>query len=398
MNIYIFISLVLAFTLLLGRFVEKIRIPWIFSALFLGLLLSIHNPYVEITTSEIFVFLATLGMFFLLFIIGLELDIKELRRQGKFIAKLSFSLVAAESLLGTLFIHYVFNVDWGIAILTASSFATVGEAILIPILDEFRITQTKFGQTLLGVGTLDDVVELLTVIVASFVLGQSVGETATSISSNLFFLAILFLVPLLLQKYQSRIPHLKFKKIPPLFLFGLVVLFAFVGVGNLVQSAALGAIFAGIALRNLLSDDKIAQFESATRVVAYGFFVPMFFVYVGSEVDVRFLIASPFLIVAVILITKTTKILISYLFARKHLGVKKSILLGVGLSAKFSTSIVIITMLYANDLIPPELYSVLIGAMIASKFIIPVLFSVLISKWNLEFEEVRTTREGAVNQ
>jgi len=388
MNIFILLSLVLAFTLLFGRFIEKIRIPWVFAALFLGLLLSVYNPFAETTSSETFIFLANLGMLFLLFIIGLELDIKELKRQGKFISKLSFSLVLTESFFGALFIHFAFGADWGISILTASSFATVGEAILIPILDEFKITKTKFGQTLLGVGALDDVVELLTIIAASVLLGRSVGASTVSISSNFILLAFLFLVPLLLQTFQSRVPHLKFKKVPPLFLFGLIVMFAFVGIGSLVEASALGAILAGIALKNLLSEDKIAQFESVIRIVTYGLFAPIFFLYVGSEVDVRFLLASPLLILSVLLITNTTKILVSYLLARKKLGAKKSILLGIGLSAKFSTSIVIITMLFTSEIISLELYSVLIGAMIASKFIIPVLFSVLISKWNLEFEEI----------
>ncbi len=389
MNIFILLSLILAFTLFFGRFIEKIRIPWVFAALFLGLLLSLYNPFSETTSSETFVFLANLGMLFLLFIIGLELDLKELKRQGKFITKLSFSLVLTETFFGSLFIHYVFDVDWGIAILTASSFATVGEAILIPILDEFKITKTKFGQTLLGVGTLDDVVELLTIIAASMVLGRSVGTTTGSILSNFVLLALLFLVPLILQTFQSKVPHLKFKRVPPLFLFGLIVMFAFVGVGSLVEAAALGAILAGIALKNLLSDDKIAQFESVIRIVTYGLFAPIFFLYVGSEVDVKFLIASPILILLVLLITNSTKILVSYLLARKELGTKKSILLGIGLSAKFSTSIVIITMLYASEIISLELYSVLIGAMIVSKFIIPVAFTLLISKWNLEFEELQ---------
>jgi len=388
MNLFLFLSAVLAFTLFFGKFIEKIRIPWVFSALFLGLFLSSQNPFTEIISSDTFVFLSNLGMYFLLFIIGLDLDIKEIRKQGKFISKLSFSLVFAESLLGSFFIHYVFNISWGISILTASSFATVGEAVLIPILDEFKIIKTKFGQILLGVGTLDDIVELVTIIVASIILGYSVGNSSFSISSSFLFLGLLFLIPLFLQIFQLKITHLKFQKTPSLFIFGLIVLFVFIGVGSFIESAALGAIFAGIALKNLLSNDKLLQFESIIRVVAYGFFVPIFFLYVGTEVDIKYLFSAPLLILFVLLITNSTKISISYFLAKSKLGTKKSILLGIGLSAKFSTSIVIITMLYGQNIIPLELYSVLIGAMIASKFIIPVLFSVLLKRWNFNFERI----------
>ena len=389
MNIFLFLSAVLAFTLLFGRFIEKIRVPWVFSALFLGLLLSLHNPFIEITSSDTFIFLSNLGMYLLLFIIGLELDIKEIYKQGKFISILSFSLVFTESLLGSLFIHYIFHVSWGISILTASSFATVGEAILIPILDEFKIIKTKFGQTLLGIGTLDDIVELATIIIASIVLGYSVGGSNFSISKNFLFIGLLFLIPLLLYVFKSKIHHLRFKKIPPLFLFGLIILFVFIGIGSFVESAALGSILAGIALKNLLSDSKISQFESILRIVAYGLFVPIFFLYVGVEVDMRYLFSAPLLIILVLFITSLTKILTSYFIAKKRLGSRKSILLGIGLSAKFSTSIAIIAMLYTKEIIPLKLYSVLIGAMIVSQFIIPVTFSVLLKKWNLKFEQIK---------
>lgn len=380
MNIFILLALILAATLILGRLIEKIRVPWVFAALFLGLLLSLHNPFPDITTSDTFNFLADLGMYFLLFIIGLELDIKEMMRQKKLMLKLSLSLVLAESILGSFFIHHFFGISWEIAILTASSFSTVGEAILIPILDEFQIVKTRFGQMLLGVGTLDDIVELITIILTSIVLGSTVGHSHLSISSNFILLGTLFLIPLSLQFFRDKIPHLQFKQIPPLLLFGLVVLFLFVGVGDLVESSALGAIFAGISLKNLLSEDKLKQFESIIKDITYGLFVPVFFLEIGLGVSLTYLFSNPLLILLVLAITNSTKIITSYLLAGKELGRKKAVLLGIGLSAKFSTSIVIVSMLHEQNLIPNELYSVLIGAMIMSKFIIPTSFSVLVKK------------------
>jgi Ca2+-transporting ATPase len=388
MNLFLFLAIILSFTLFFGRIIEKIRVPWVFAALFLGLLLSLKNPFVEITSSSTFSFLSDIGMYFLLFIIGLELNVKEMCKEGQFISKLSLSLVLTESLLGALFIHYFFKIPWGISILTASSFSTVGEAILIPILDEFGIIKTKFGQTLLGVGTLDDIVELITIIAASIVLGTSVEHSHTSFSNNLILLGVLFFIPLFLQIFHSQVHHLKFKKVPQLFLFGVIILFLFVGIGSFVEASALGAILAGIVLKNLFSEERIAKIESIIRVVAYGLFVPIFFIYVGTEIDMNYLFSAPLLVVSILFITNSTKILTSYIIAKPKLGTKKSILLGIGLSAKFSTSIVILTMLYEKNIIPLELYSVLIGAMIVSKFIIPIAFSVLLKKWDLKFERV----------
>lgn len=387
MNLFIFLAATMAFTLIFGRFLEKIRIPWVFSALFLGLFLSLHNPFPEITSSETFQFLADLGMYFLLFIIGLEINIREIFKQRKFIFSLSLSIIISETILGSIFIHYVFGINWGIAILTASSFSTVGEAILVPILNEFKLIKTKFGQVLLGVATLDDIVELTTIVATTIVLGYSVGHSGVSISKNFIYLGALFLIPLILNTFKEKIPRLKFQEMPPRFLFGTMTLLAFIGIGSFIESAALGAIFAGLAIKNLLDGNNIKQFKSIVNTVTYGFFVLIFFLKVGIEVNINYLFTAPLLIIAVLLITNSTKIFTSYLVGRSNLGTKKSLLLGIGLSAKFSTSIVIITMLYNQGIIPAELYSVLIGAMVASKFIIPVAFAILIQRWNIEFQQ-----------
>lgn len=384
MNLFLLFAGIFFLTLILGRILEKFYIPWVFTALFLGIVLSINNPFSDITETETFSFLANLGMYFLLFLIGLELEVKEILKQGRFIVKLSLALVIAESLLGALFLHFVFDLSWGISILTASSFATVGEAVLIPILDEFKITKTKFGQIFLGVGTLDDITELITLLIASFIFGYSVGESNFSLFANFAILSLLFFTPFFLQTFHSKIHHFKFQNVPSLFLFGLMILFMFVGVGDFVESGSLGAIFAGMSIKNLLSNEKTKKFEATVKTVAYGFFVPLFFLRIGLEVDMKYLISTPILIIIVLLITSSTKIIISYLISKKKLGVKKSILLGVGLSAKFSTSIVILTMLYDKSIIDITLYSVLIGAMIVSEFIIPISFAFLLK--NEKFE------------
>ena len=387
MNLSLILAATFFLTFLFGRLIEKIKIPWIFAALFLGLLISANNPFVEITSSENFKFLSELGMYFLLFIIGLELQISKILKQGKFISKLTFLLVLSETFFGTLIVHYIFNVNWGISILVASSFATVGEAVLIPILDEFKITNTKFGQTLLGVGTLDDIVEVITVLIASAVLGYSVGYSGYSLINNLLLLGVLFFIPFLILLFRKNLNHFKFKGIPVLFLFSLFMLFLFIGIGEFVESGALGALIAGIALKEILNKKQLQHIESAVKVLAYGFFVPIFFINVGLETNVSFIISAPLLILLVLIMTNTTKILVSYFTAKKRIGPKKSILLGIGLSAKFSTSIVIITLLLDNNIISSELYSTLVGAMILSKFIIPVLFSQLLERWKLDFKK-----------
>ena len=388
MNQFIFLSIIFAFSLVVGKLLEKIRIPWVFSALFLGLFLAIinNNSVNNIIASDTFEFLANLGMYFLLFIIGLEINLKEAIKQSGFIARLSLSIVFAEAFLGAILIHYIFNVEWWLAILVASSFATVGEAILIPILDEFKLLHTKFGQTILGVGTFDDIIEIAVIIIVSLVIGTSSGTHGYSWLQNFILLTFLFFIPIVLYLLQGHLKPLKFKKVPPMFLFALTLLFLFIGVGIIAESAALGAILAGISLKLLLNEEYIKEIKSLIRVISYGFFTLIFFIFVGASVNIDYLSNNFSLAVLFLVVPTTTKVVTTYLISKDKFGKRQATLLGVGLSAKFSTSIVILTLLLTKELISLELYSVLIGAMILSQFSIPIMFTGLISKWKMHFK------------
>ncbi len=388
MQLILFLAGVFLITFLIGRLLEKIRIPWIFSSLLIGLFLAAYNPFSEITSSETFNFLAQLGMFFLLFIIGFEFDIKKIGEKGSFIFKTTFVIILAETFLGTFLVHYVFGVSWLISVLVASSFATVGEAVLLPILDEFKLTKTKLGQTIIGIGVLDDFVEVFTVVVASIIVGTSAGYTQLSIWSNLLILSSLFGLAFILVKFRKHLTSFKYRDIPSFFLFVIFFIFLFIGIGQFVESAALGALLAGIALRNIIPKKILNFIDSEIRTMAYGFFAPIFFLWVGVDTDISYLIKFPLPILLVMAMPKPTKIVSSYFMGRKVLGAKKSIVLGISLCVKFSTSIVIIKLLFEKGLIQSDLYSILVGTTIAFKFVVPILLSYLITKWKIGVSKI----------
>jgi len=252
MNLILFLAGVFLFTFLLGRELEKIRIPWIFSALLIGLGLAVYNPFQDATSSSSFIFLANLGMYLLLFIIGFELDIHNIINQKKFIIKATTLIILTETFFGSLLVHYVFNVTWLISVLVASSFATVGEAVLLPILDEFNLIKTKLGQTILSIGVLDDVVEVATIILASIVVGRKAGHSEHSIIITLSIIAFLFAVAFIAPKFSKKVHSFRFKDIPSFFLFLIFIIFLFIGFGMYAESAALGEILVGIALMNIV--------------------------------------------------------------------------------------------------------------------------------------------------
>ena len=185
-------------------------------------------------------------------------------------------------------------------------------------------------------------------------------------------------------KCTTRVPKNASRKIMKKVAVMKNLLFLFIGIGEYALAAPLAAFLAGIGLKMFLPEKRMNAIESEVRTICYGFFAPIFFLWVGLGMDVNYLFSFPLLIVFVILVSSGAKILGSYIIARKELGgVKQSVLLGVGTSVRFSTSIIIIKILFDNGLIESDLYSIIIASTIIFTFIVPILFSTLASRWGI---------------
>lgn len=382
-DLFLFLGGAFLLTFLIGRLLEKIRVPWIFAALLIGAFLSIHNPFDSVTSSKTFEFMAQLGMYFLLFIIGFEIDLRKFKKSSKFILQSTFFIIFLEGLFGSLLIHFVFGYSWFISFLVALSFATVGEAILIPILDEFRIINTKLGQSIIGIGTFDDIIEIFLLILLGVLIGTKANSPYSGIIMTFVFIGILFLLTISLKKLKKQDEEFRFLSIGSLFILIISVLFVFLGIGQLANAAPIAALLAGIGLNTFIPDNRVDKIKTSVKALCYGFFAPIFFLWVGTTMDVKYLFSSPLLILLVVVVSSTAKILGSYIIGKKELGKKESVLLGIGLSVRFSTSIIIIKILFENGLIKSGLYSIILASSIVFTFIVPVLFSNLIVRWKI---------------
>jgi len=381
MTLLLFLSGLFFFTFVVGSLLEKIRIPWIFAALLLGAALSFHNPFPEITSSQTFSFLSTLGMYFLLFVVGLEIDVQQLRKSSWFILKGTLIIIPLEALVGGIVIHALFGTPWLLSYVVSLSFATVGEAILVPILDEFGIINTKLGQSIIGIGSLDDFIEILMLIVVAFLAGTTANGHSDVSVILLSLFGLCALTALMLFMHNSHKSYFSFRNIQTAFLLTLFVFCLFVGIGELGHAAPIAAILAGISIRTFLPEERFANIESEVKTMCYGFFAPIFFLSIGVSIDMSFLLAAPITVLIITLTSKAMKLLGSYIVAHKELGGRQSILLGIGLSIRFSTSLIIVKILLENGLIHEQLYSAIIASSIIFKFIVPVLFALLLKRW-----------------
>lgn len=392
MNFFIFVGLVFLCTFVLGHILEKMRIPWIFAPLILGVGLSGFNPFVDITGSAEFTLFSQIGLYLLLFLIGFELDVQQIIKSGKFIIKATFIIEILEMLLVGTGLHLLFGLSWVLSFLVALSFATVGEAILLPMLEELDLVKTKLGQTILGIATFDDIFELITlfsiIFIAPFIVGAKIGRQLYNplLIKSLFLLVCLLIFILLTIKWIKKgVNLMNIPNIATVLPLILSVFFIFTGIDQSSEKdiAVLGALFAGIIVKNLLPTHRTEEVEPQIKAITYGLFAPIFFLGIGLDTNINYLLANFWLIIVITLLAKFAKIFGSYIVGHKELGTKPSIFMGVALGVRFSTSLVFLKILLDNHLIEKSIYSVLIGTSIIFKFIIPLMLSGMARKWHI---------------
>jgi Kef-type K+ transport system membrane component KefB len=373
--VFLLIAVTFAFSLGLGFLLEKyLRMPWMFSALFLGIIFSSFGLFQSTIQDETFNVLSTMGMLFLLFMIGFNLEIGQMKRFGKHILRGAILIVGLEASIVGALLFFLFPAQIGnsplVAIVVALSFATVGEAVLLPILAKFSLLKTKFGQLTLGIGTLDDILEVLTLIMIPFLpiflptLSIQGFPDPTFVVLDLIGIFVLTFV---LVKIASKIKNVlsnnvNFGFIRPLLI--MLIFFSFVVVGSFVfeSLAAISAIFGGIVARSLLPTENFRSDEKVVNFLGYVVLSPMFFLSVGASMSFASVFVYPLLIMVILLSTIGAKLSGSYLLFRKVLGKRHSLLLGLGLSVRFSTGLIVQYVLLISGLITLDLYSALIAS------------------------------------
>ena len=373
--VFLLIAVTFAFSLGFGYLLEKyLKMPWMFSALFLGILFSSFGLFQTTIQDETFNVLSTMGMLFLLFMIGFNLEMGQMRRFGTQILKGAILIVSLEAAIVGALLFFLFPTEVGssplVAMVVALSFATVGEAVLLPILAKFNLLRTKFGQLTLGIGTLDDVLEVLTLIMIPFLpifLPTLRIQGFPDPAYVVLDLIGIFILTFILVKIASKIKHVLSNNINFGFIRPLVVMlifFSFVVIGSFVfeSLAAISAIFGGIVARSLLPTENFRSDEKVVNFLGYIVLSPMFFLSVGASMSFVSIFLYPLLIGVILLSTIGAKLSGAFLLFRKMLGRKHSLLLGLGLSVRFSTGLIVQYVLLLSGLITLELYSALIAS------------------------------------
>lgn len=386
------LSFVFALTYMLGYFLSKFRIPSILSALFVGIALS-YTPFFPFIHSlsafeDTFSFLSNLGVLFLLFYIGLQIELGEMKKSSSDIVWLTVLNTIIPFIFGAIAMLF-YGYGWAVALVIGMTRMPTAEAVIVPILDEFKMIKTRIGTFIIGAGVLDDIIEVILVGIVSIWIGSKSGETHGGIIGLLVGIFVFVLLSWLLYRWMPKIIK-KFepKNLSALMIFSLVVLFGFGGLGEFVElGMVVGAITAGVIMRPLFDNEqqKGALLSEEAQTLSYGFFGVIFFFWVGFNANIEGFLQEPLLAIILYMAGTFGKLFgVLLMVPMKKMRLKEAIIVGVGLDARLTTEIIVAQLLFSAALIDQHLFTALVAASSFTAITVPLVFSLLIRRWGKE--------------
>lgn len=341
-------------------------------------LVDVHNSWLSL--------LSTLGLIFLMFLSGLEIDFEALKvrndkkpRKTKQLNPLFISIVIFALML---LFSYCLSMVLVIFELIDDAFfmtiilSTISLGIVVPVLKERKVINTELGQIVLLIAVISD---FLTMILFTYYLAYKNGDTKI-VWWILLLLGFVILLYYFLDHFKNKrnfdlLNTLKrgTAQIGTRGVFALILLFVALSETIDVENI-LGAFLAGVVV-SLLSPDR--EFVHQLDSFGYGFLIPIFFVMVGVEFDVKSLLENPniILLIPIVLLFLFLSRIVPTLLMKPWFSWKETIGSGVLLTSTLSLAIVAATVSMQLGIISEGMSSAIILVSILTCFVSPILYS-----------------------
>src|SRR3989344_8262951 len=321
-NIFTQLALILTLSSLLGLITYRFKLPLLIAYLVGGLILA-SVAFFDVRSSEALSFLPEIGIAFVLFLVGMELDLRQLKSFGSPILIAGFLQIIISSVLGT-FIAQSFGANLVESIYLGIGLSFSSTIVVVKLLQERKDLNSLYGKLSLGILLLED---LLAVVILLGLTSHTTSIFQLGLTNTLPLLAfvgkVLLLLTFSLVLSRFLLTSL-FKAVSGsgelLFLTALAWCFLYITFAQVLGfSVLIGAFLAGVALAN---SPYHFQIEGKVKPMR-DFFVALFFVYLSTKVDFALIAGAYPLILAftayAVLIKPLIFLLILGIFGfRKH--------------------------------------------------------------------------------
>jgi Kef-type K+ transport system membrane component KefB len=370
-RVEILLQLLLAFGLarLLGRAGEAIGLPSVIGELTAGAVL---GPQLlgMLHANELFDALAELGVILLLFMAGLETHVRQLlavRRAATGVAVFGAALPFGAGVLTA------WALDYGLveSLFVATALMATSVGITVRVLRDMGVGENKSVRIILGAAVLDDILGLLVlVVVTALALGRTnyLEITLLTVEAVTYIVFVSLMGPWAVSRFSTllrRLPKNVLFELSVVQMLALSLLAEYIGL-----AAIIGAFLAGLVVADLKEHTEL---EQQFQPLAW-FFVPFFFVLMGTYIDFG-AFTEPLVLIATVSFTVvaiTTKYFGALLGAR-HEGRQTAREVAVGMIPRGEVGIVVAGVALSTGVVGDDVYSAVVAMVVLTTFIAPFL-------------------------
>ena len=315
-------------------------------------------------------FLSQIGLILFMFIVGMELDVRILKKSAHDAIVVSHASIIFPYFLGVLLAYFLYE-NFAPDTISFTAFALfIGIAmsitafpVLARIIQERDLTKDHLGTLAITCAAVDDVTawSLLAVVIAIVKAGDITGALLTIFFSIVYIIFMLFLIKPLLNKIaQTHFTRETVNKPILAILFGILLISSYltevIGIHALFGAFMAGVIIpANQSFRRVLAE-KIEDFSLV-------FLLPLFFVFTGLRTQIG-LLNNPnlwivcLIIIAVAIIGKFW----GSAFAAKFVGQswRDSLVLGALMNTRGLMELVVLNIGYDLGVLTPEVFTMLV--------------------------------------
>jgi len=347
------------------------HLPVIVIELIIGII--IGKSFLDIIPSNtLFDFFSSFGLIFLMFLAGLEMDFARIRESFTRTVVIAVFSISVPFFSGYFIAQYI-----GIhPLILGAVISTTSLGLILPITKELKhhkeLSTVLFGSVIL--------IDILSIFILTFSIVYIRGDFGITFYYSILLLLVLFILPIILNRSNVRKRIAKWLGERSRFAimvrlsFALLVMLAAVS-EELGFHSIVGAFIAGLIISEITP--KACQLEEKLESFGYGFFIPFFFILVGSRIDIPSLftnlanIRMLFIILGIALFSK----FISVTLASKAVSFnwKESISMGFFHTARLSLIIAVAEIGRELGLVDDDLFSSFMIIAIISAIIGPVI-------------------------
>ncbi|HNA92785.1 MAG TPA: cation:proton antiporter, partial [Chitinophagaceae bacterium] len=288
-NPVLIFSLILFIILLSPILLKRLNIPGIIGLIISGVIIGPHGLNILAKNSAVDLF-STIGLLYIMFIAGLELDMNEFKANRNKSIVFGFFTFIIPLAIGFPVCYYLLQYNFDASFLTASMFAT-HTLVAYPIVSKLGISKNQAVAITVGGTILTDTAVL---IILAVIMGKSQGTlnqefwVQLGVSLTIFSIIMFLIIPRIAKWFFRKLESEKHSHY--IFVLSVVFFAAFLAEVAGVE-AIIGAFVAGLALNKLIPHSSALM--NRIEFIGNALFIPFFLISVGMLVDISVLFSGP---------------------------------------------------------------------------------------------------------